>query len=308
MKTFLVWLLFSTLAVAQNRFTYYSFTGIGPDVYTTATGTNGTTWTNAGGTAPQQINCPVVFNYQHQRYLYIADAIDSNLNQTTVHIAQVDSSNNVHPIWNYDFKANINGAAVVFAGRVFTDVSGVIHLFTPVATTTDYTTFQIYEQHSLNGTLFAWSNPVLISFGGGGPTSLDEATIYQVGTGFYAITGAYIAGQGNGGFGALVCSWSASTLLGPYTNVSCASTGGSPLASLNGTPWEVTMLYHNADMTNWSIHSENITTGIRKEYGSTCTGNLPTTCIVGTMTAWTMDQSYRGGTLAQNAPMVGSVQ
>lgn len=300
---FISLLLASACARAQVL-TYYGFTGFNPDVYTTATSNDGATWTNAGGTWNTAVNSPSVMYYQGKVILLLANATDTTQTLTTIQVGIVQPDKSVASFPKVELQGFVNGATSVFAGRWFVDSAGLPHAIIPIKNGAG--NYQIYEMHPLDY-FSTWSIPVLISVSGAG-SSVYDPVVYQVGSTFYLYSTKFQSGCGDvGGFGCSTCVSTASDLLGPYTKVYCGGVDAQ-FASLN----EPTFVYEGPGIINvnsassWELYIER-RSGLVGNFLASCSTPIPTSCTLGTVSAWTMDQTYRAGTILRTPLNIASV-
>lgn len=202
---FFLFLLLNDIAFSQvpswkgytgPGYVYFGFNGSGPpsnptstagqpNIFTTATSSDGITWKNSGGSwsdylsgtplsgnlYPYQINAPDAEWINGGLYLHVASAGDSNQNTVTWIIGKANTSTGaVTTISSINWSSQISGLQVCFAGgwarnsdmSVYVDGSGFVHLHVPCSIN-GQAAFIIYETHSLATDLVNWSAPVNIS-------------------------------------------------------------------------------------------------------------------------------------------------
>jgi len=299
MKTTTALLFLLATAAHAQLFTFYTFSGVSNNTYTTDTGDTGLNWTAAGGTYPGvQVNSPSALIHKSSSglpdvYILVSDSYDGNYHLTSWRVGKVNPANGVvTTIFQTDWAGVIPLANSVFAGRWFVDSLGVVHATIPVDIDSNFSTFSVYETHALNVDLTAWSLPVLINSCGG--LSCYDPQVRQIGTTLYMNTAINVGG-GSGGSGKDTCLWSSSTLLSGWSKVTCASDGGSIWAAFTASQYEGANFFNNTNASTWVGYAEAIFLGHFMQT-TNCNTYSYSLCTLTTLTTWAAPAN-RAGTI-----------
>jgi hypothetical protein len=222
-------------------------------------------------------------------YLLIAYANDAALVSSIQQIGVVNADKSVTTIATIDWSSTISSIYTIFAGNWFTDNDGSVCFFSPVSTTS-VAAWTLYYScvTSLTPSGATLTTPIAISQD---LTNAYDPRIYRIGSTYYLIQTLYSGGN----FGAANCISTATAKTGPYTKQSCSTDGGTALSALNYFSEGPAYFRSATSASAWEFYSENINSGQRKMYYSTCPSLALTSCTIATPVPWTMDQNYRHG-------------
>jgi hypothetical protein len=304
---------FSWRGFSGPGYVYFGFDGSGPpadptstagqpNIFTTATGTDGITWKNAGGSwsdylsgsplsgtlYPYQINAPDCLVINSTLTCHVASAGDSNQSTVTWIIGQANAATGaVSTIASINWVGAISGVQVCFAGgwvrnsdsSVYVDGSGFVHLYVPCSTS-GQNAFKMYETHSLATDLVSWSAPSAVTVTS--LTNVYDPQVYLIGSTFYMWF--------KDAAGKFIDLASSSTLAGAYTLVYSGNWAGW------GSGFEGVFAYPQVGGTGWFLIFEAYTT-THQMYYSTCSTNDFTACTWTSKLPWSEDALYRHGSV-----------
>jgi hypothetical protein len=285
----------------STGFAYFGFTGSGqpgPNIFTTAYSTDGTTWTAlkgewtdyitkpASGTyEPFQINAPDCIPISGTIYCHVTVANDDNLHLVPWILATANPATGLlTTVLSVDWTSQISGVNSCFAGgfarnsdmTVYTG-DGNVHLYIPCTTSASLNTYKVYETHAAPGNLLSWSNPV--------DTQLDDGDIidpevYFIGSTFYM----WCKNENT----SLIQLASGSSATGTFSLIRTGNWAGW------GGGVEGPFMYRPPNGIGWILMFEAFQT-THLMYYSTCNTDDPTACTWTAKALWTEDRVYRHG-------------
>ena len=286
-------------------YVYFGFTGFGqpggPNLFTTATGTTGLEWRNAGGQwgdylsepasgtrTPQQINAPDAIFIGSTLYLHDATANDQALVLVPWIIGQANATTGqVTTIKAVDWTAEISGVTTCYAGGWVRNsdgsvyqADGNVHLHVPCSIAGNGA-FKIYETHASPADLTVWSAPVDVALN---QTDTIDPQAYLIGSTFYLWCKADLTGY--------IGLATATAAAGPFTMVKTGDWAGW------GAGVEGPFMFRPPSGTGWYLIFEAYAS-THLMYYSTCDTDNPTACTWTAKQLWSQDMIYRHGAIVR---------